>query len=267
MVNKLFYTKRGEGSNPALFLHGLGGGGNYLRELNFSRLPFSPQYFPDELGFGKSSKPNVTYTPSLHTRYIKNILPKNDPITILGNSFGSILSLHFAKRYPEKVERLILISPILYQDQKESTKHLSTKLIPRLTIKYPKLIQIFCNTLCSTGVVSKTAHLYTVGNRKKILQESMHHTWHSYYSTFNECIIKQSNYSLVHEVAHKTPIFILFGENDTYINPEALKNLASKNITVVALKNEGHDILYNNLPLGVDHILNWLNVNNKNRPK
>jgi pimeloyl-ACP methyl ester carboxylesterase len=76
---------------------------------------------PDQIGFGKSSKPdNFQYTFQQLAENTKLLLdhlgiPK---ATILGHSMGGMLATRFALMYPEMTEKLVLENPIGLEDWK-----------------------------------------------------------------------------------------------------------------------------------------------------
>lgn len=76
---------------------------------------------PDQIGFGKSSKPdNFQYTFQQLAENTKKLLdhlgiPK---ATILGHSMGGMLATRFALMYPETTEKLVLENPIGLEDWK-----------------------------------------------------------------------------------------------------------------------------------------------------
>ncbi|RED26638.1 pimeloyl-ACP methyl ester carboxylesterase [Flavobacterium cutihirudinis] len=76
---------------------------------------------PDQIGFGKSSKPdNFQYTFQQLAENTKKLLdhlgiPK---ATILGHSMGGMLATRFALMYPEMTEKLVLENPIGLEDWK-----------------------------------------------------------------------------------------------------------------------------------------------------
>lgn len=74
---------------------------------------------PDQIGFGKSTKPE-TYQYSFHqlasnTKALLDYL-KIDKVTVLGHSMGGMLATRFALMYPVDVEKLILENPIGLED-------------------------------------------------------------------------------------------------------------------------------------------------------
>ncbi|MGV3460748.1 MAG: alpha/beta fold hydrolase [Flavobacterium sp.] len=76
---------------------------------------------PDQVGFGKSSKPgNVQYTFQLLAQNTKALLShlKIEKINLLGHSMGGMLATRFALMYPETVTKLILENPIGLEDWK-----------------------------------------------------------------------------------------------------------------------------------------------------
>ena len=76
---------------------------------------------PDQVGFGKSSKPtNIQYTFQLLAQNTKAILDelKVTKISLLGHSMGGMVATRFALMYPDVVEKLILSNPIGLEDWK-----------------------------------------------------------------------------------------------------------------------------------------------------
>jgi len=76
---------------------------------------------PDQIGFGKSSKPtNIQYTFQLLAQNTKAVLDqlKISKIYLLGHSMGGMLATRYALMYPETVEKLILENPIGLEDWK-----------------------------------------------------------------------------------------------------------------------------------------------------
>lgn len=81
---------------------------------------------PDQIGFGKSSKPlRFQYSFQVladHTRALLDHL-KVDKVAVAGHSMGGMLASRFALMYPERVDRLVLINPIGLEDWKRSVPY------------------------------------------------------------------------------------------------------------------------------------------------
>jgi pimeloyl-ACP methyl ester carboxylesterase len=73
---------------------------------------------PDQIGFGKSSKPDIHYSFDLLAENTAGLLdllqvPK---ATIIGHSMGGMLAVRFARLYPGRTEALVLENPIGLED-------------------------------------------------------------------------------------------------------------------------------------------------------
>ncbi|KFF09974.1 alpha/beta hydrolase [Chryseobacterium soli] len=76
---------------------------------------------PDQIGFGKSSKPhNYQFSFSQLAENTKAILDqlKIDKTIVLGHSMGGMVAVRFTLLYPERVQKLILENPIGLEDYK-----------------------------------------------------------------------------------------------------------------------------------------------------
>lgn len=76
---------------------------------------------PDQIGFGKSSKPdNFQYTFQQFAENTKKLLAHLgiEKTAVLGHSMGGMLATRFALMYPETAEKLILENPIGLEDWK-----------------------------------------------------------------------------------------------------------------------------------------------------
>ena len=76
---------------------------------------------PDQIGFGKSSKP-ASYqfsfqTLAANTRALLDSL-RVEKFVLVGHSMGGMLAVRMALMYPERVERLALVNPIGLEDWK-----------------------------------------------------------------------------------------------------------------------------------------------------
>ncbi|MFP3598048.1 alpha/beta fold hydrolase [Chryseobacterium sp. SIMBA_029] len=76
---------------------------------------------PDQIGFGKSSKPhNYQFSFSQLAENTKAILDqlKIDKTIVLGHSMGGMVAVRFTLLYPDRVQKLILENPIGLEDYK-----------------------------------------------------------------------------------------------------------------------------------------------------
>lgn len=241
---KLYTTITGTGNTSALFLHGLWGGGNYFRTLDTSQLPFTKKYFPDELGFGKSPKPVIDYTPEKHCELLHQTVAQEESITVIGHSFGAMLALYYAAFYPQQVKQVILISPVLYRNIAEAKQFISTNKISQLTISQPLLAKAICKAFCSTGILGRIAPLVTQGMKRNHISGCTEHTWQSYYSTFTNCLVNDKFFDTAQSVVSRTPTLAIYGSCDPYVGKGAVKELVSHGLATHVLAGYGHQVLF-----------------------
>jgi pimeloyl-ACP methyl ester carboxylesterase len=73
---------------------------------------------PDQIGWGKSSKPDIRYSFHLLAANTAHLLDTLhiETAAVLGHSTGGMLAVRFALLYPERTERLILEDPLGLED-------------------------------------------------------------------------------------------------------------------------------------------------------
>jgi len=108
---KFCYEVQGEG-DPVVLIHGFG----VTKEEWIGQFEPLSHYFKvvrfDNRGSGKSDRPNTPYTMELFaddTRGLMDFL-KIEKAHIIGWSVGGMIAQHFAIKYPERVNKLILIN-------------------------------------------------------------------------------------------------------------------------------------------------------------
>ena len=73
---------------------------------------------PDQVGFGKSTKPDIHYSFDLLAENTAGLLDllQVQKATIVGHSMGGMLAVRFARLYPGRTEALVLENPIGLED-------------------------------------------------------------------------------------------------------------------------------------------------------
>lgn len=84
---------------------------------------------PDQIGFGKSSKPFIHYSFHQLARWNKQLLDTLgiQRANILGHSMGGMLAARFALMYPQTTEKLLLEDPIGLEDYRSFVPYASTE--------------------------------------------------------------------------------------------------------------------------------------------
>lgn len=104
---------KGEGK-PLLILHGWGAGSDSWVEI-IKRLSDKGYKVicPDFPGFGKSQTPPNSWSITDYVNWLSDFINyfNLDKSYLVGHSFGGRIAVKFSADYPEKIEKLILISP------------------------------------------------------------------------------------------------------------------------------------------------------------
>jgi pimeloyl-ACP methyl ester carboxylesterase len=89
---------------------------------------------PDQIGFGKSSKPEIRYSFNSLAENTLRLLDhlKVKRVVVIANSMGGMLGVHFARRYPDRVAALVLEDPIGLEDYRASIPPQVTENLVRL---------------------------------------------------------------------------------------------------------------------------------------
>ena len=113
-----------------LLLHGKNFSGEYwentIRALNAAGYRV---IVPDQIGFGKSSKPDIAYSFDLLAEQTARLLDHlGVPQTaVAGHSMGGMLAVRFARNYPQRTTHLILENPIGLEDYRFKVPPQSTQ--------------------------------------------------------------------------------------------------------------------------------------------
>lgn len=103
----------------ALLFHGRNFGGYYWADtIRFLSGKGYRVVVPDQIGFGKSSKPDLGlsfHAGADHTRRLLDHL-KVDKVVLVAHSMGSMFGVRFALMFPDRVEQLVLEGPIGLED-------------------------------------------------------------------------------------------------------------------------------------------------------
>jgi pimeloyl-ACP methyl ester carboxylesterase len=109
--HELWYLDSGEGPT-ILFLHGLTGSHrnweHLVEKLNSDHRVLAPDLF----GHGASEKLMGDYSLGAHAATLRDLLDRLDidRVTLVGHSFGGGIAMQLCYLFPERVERLVLVS-------------------------------------------------------------------------------------------------------------------------------------------------------------
>jgi pimeloyl-ACP methyl ester carboxylesterase len=102
-----------------ILFHGMNFGGFYFGGLiDTLRLQGFRVVVPDQIGFGRSSKPIIPYNfhdMALNSRKLLQALGVTK-VSVIGHSMGGMLSARFAASFPDIVDRAVIYNPIGLKD-------------------------------------------------------------------------------------------------------------------------------------------------------
>jgi pimeloyl-ACP methyl ester carboxylesterase len=101
--------------HTVLLLHGNNFGGFYFKAIidGLTKEGFRV-ITPDQIGYGRSSKPIAPFNFNSQARNTWRILQheKVEKVMVVGHSMGGMLAARFATQFPKSVERIVIYNPI-----------------------------------------------------------------------------------------------------------------------------------------------------------
>jgi pimeloyl-ACP methyl ester carboxylesterase len=229
---------RSVGNGPAIImLHGIATSSASWQHL----VPYLKQDFRcitiDLLGFGNSPKPDwYSYTPDEHAKNIHYTISKlnlREPYLLVGHSMGSLLALHYANKYPQKIKQLFLLSPPIYltKNDAEKARKIWRDALYARAYKYIRSHKKF-----TLKGVRGLKVLALKNNPFSITEE----TWLAFSKSLEECIEKQN---VVKDLEHvRCPVNIFYGTLDRLLIKNNIRSMSThSNLNLYSLKN-GHFI-------------------------
>lgn len=114
----------------AILFHGKNFGGYYWGNVIKALTAIGYRVIvPDQIGFGKSSKPFIHYSFHQLAAWNKKLLDTLgiQKTVVLGHSMGGMLATRFALLYPNTTEKLLLENPIGLEDYKTFVPYVNTQ--------------------------------------------------------------------------------------------------------------------------------------------
>jgi len=123
---RLFTRVLGEG-DPVVFIPGYQGSTEFWQHALDSLASRNRLIFLDTLGFGRSPWPDRPPTLDDHLNALRETLIAKGAIgrvTLVAHSFGTVLAAYYAERYPDEVDRLLLLGAPVFEDEFDARRRL-----------------------------------------------------------------------------------------------------------------------------------------------
>ena len=211
----LFTSVNGTGAPTIVFIPGIGattrfwtyvlttGGGTALAGRHL---------LIDLLGFGRSAKPWATYDVDRHVAELRRVLATEGRITLVGHSIGARLAIAYAARYPEQVERLVLVSLPYFGDAEQAKRFFRDKGANGWI--WTHLIPMALMCLFSRRLFGWTFPYLVTSVPRVVAEDLTQMTWRSSTSTIWEVIYEHDLVADVRRVPATIPFLCLHGDRD-----------------------------------------------------
>jgi pimeloyl-ACP methyl ester carboxylesterase len=109
--HRVIYRAAGEGP-PVVLIHGMVNSSRHWRDVALRLARDHRVIAPDLIGHGDSATPRGDYSIGAHAAVIRDLLTALDVprATFVGHSLGGGIAMQFFWQFPERVERLVLVS-------------------------------------------------------------------------------------------------------------------------------------------------------------
>ena len=186
---RLFVTTAGNQGETVVFLPGLGGTTRYWRSRVEPLASSHRLVLVDLLGFGRSPKPFVRYTVERHLDALHAVLDDLGTFTLVGHSLGAVLSVAYAARHPERVERLVLLSLPYFGSEQAAIRHFrSGKSAEQWLMTNAVLTAITC--VLTRRVFGRLLPRLLPDMPREVAEDLVQHTWRSSTSSLWQAIYR-----------------------------------------------------------------------------
>ena len=248
MKYPIYYRLIGQGGKGQLlvFIHGILG---FWRNFYSISQAFKKNHtclLYDQRGHGLSAH-RKPYTTGQLVQDLKNLLEDLnwDKTILIGHSLGGHIAYLFAHRYPECVQKMIIVdaSPWPLEEQKEKIKNILT----HLPISFSNRIKArdFFKQAVQTNVFSKTMADFLMASLTKNSQGTVEFVFdRKGLLNLLDNVRENNNSSLIKTL--KTPTLVLRGEHSThFLRSDFERNLRLNPLIIgKEIKNSGHWIHY-----------------------
>lgn len=141
----------------------------------------------DPLGFGDSPKPWSRYTIDSHVDALYQTLKNEKNFALIGHSMGTLLSIAYAARHPEQVERLVLLSTPFFGSTKEARHFFSSQPVP-FGWFFSNMVLAALICMITRRVFGRLMPYFRRDLPPEVAADIVKHSWRSFTSSFWEVI-------------------------------------------------------------------------------
>jgi pimeloyl-ACP methyl ester carboxylesterase len=197
----------------------------------------------DQYGRGYSDRSEVTYDQKLYQRQLLELvdnLELKEPFDLIGISMGGATAVNFTARYPDRVRKLILISPVINNFKVPSLFRIPIfgEFMARI-IGVRVIVKRFKSLLEGKSESEKYTKLFVEQTTYKGFQRSI-------LSMLRNKAI--GNYNMAYQTVgkQKRDVLLIWGTGDTEITKEMIRDIQNfiPHITFKPIEGVGHGIVF-----------------------
>ena len=232
--NKIRYLESGRSKKTLVLVHGLGASADRWNRV----IPLFAKTFRvvalDLLGFGYSDKPSVDYTLEFLLDFLKDFFTHtgiSNPF-LIGSSLGGQIAAAYAISNPQKIEKLVLVSPAGFMVK--STAALDAYVMAALYPNKDMATKAF-NMMESSGIQADQTIVDDFVTRMRLPNAKF---------AFMSTLLGLQNSKLTRSELKtiSTPTMLIWGSNDSVIPFRLADNFASTipNCRFLSMEGSGH---------------------------
>ncbi len=227
MEYDLYYTKEGSGSSTLVFIPGLAGTTRYWQGHLNSIAAKHRTILVDPLGFGCSPKPWTNYTVAQHIDALHYTLQPYAPFTLVGHSMGALLSIAYAAKYPQQIERIILIGLPFFGSRDNALQYFRHGSLPyRWFITNLILAAVAC--MITRKLLGKVLPYLQPDLPKEVSEDIVKHSWRSFTSSLWEVIYNYDPRKDADKIEGHIPVLCIHGDRDNTAPINGLYEIAKE---------------------------------------
>jgi len=214
---RLHVRDLGSTGRPIVFLPGVGGTTRYWASRVEPLVGAHRVRLVDLLGFGESPKPwFVQYTVEHHLEALHRVLNHTvfpDRFTLVGHSFGAILAVAYAARWPERVRGLVLLSLPNFGGEERAIRYFRQRgTAEGWLLSNTVLAAITC--LVTRRVVRRVLPRLLPDMPREVVEDLVAHTWRSSTSTVWEGVYRHDVTADAVRIPPQLPVMLIHGDAD-----------------------------------------------------
>lgn len=225
-ADRLYVTELGNSGPTLVFLPGLGGTTRYWRSRVAPLASSCRLVLVDLLGFGRSPKPFVRYTVDRHVHALHEVLDERGTFTLVGHSLGAVLSVAYAARHPERVERLALLSLPYFGTEAAAVRYFrgSGGSAEQWVMTNAVLTAVTC--VLTRRVLGHFLPRLLKDVPREVAEDLVQHTWRSSTSSLWEAIYRHDLARDADRLAPGLPVDCVHGDRDPTAPLSGLRELS-----------------------------------------